>query len=358
MSEDLPPMSHLREVLSFVTGGTTSLPKLVSYSLERFAKVVDVKARMLGFCGVGPNNRVMVLHPMAPWSIGNIHVEGALRCGASVLPAGISLSKRTIGHLIREFRPDILCGGARNLARIVGELDPEILEIMVGDIKSVFTAGEKLAAEVRAKIEFQLQCSVRDFYGCAELDGLGVEGPEGAGLHLVPDYVYRLRHEEETRPLLAGTRGLLEVQREAGSPWHATGDIVEVLSSSAPPWGTAKISVIGRSILNVSFADGSSLTSTHLSFVKTELMLTDIQLVVFRHDERDVIEVLFVKDSLSTASQIDVVNKILESNIDFEDAVQAGCILDLSAREVESSEFFYQTERQKAPMLFVKETGQ
>lgn len=343
--------------LYFITGGTTGAPKLVAYSKERFAAVVETKRRMLDLCGIGPSSRVLVIHPMAPWAIGQVFFEGALLCGASVFPAGLTLLPSTLSNVIEAIRPNVLCAGARNLQRLLPSLSAGANDLLTQTVELVLSAGEPLTESVRADIERRLSCQVRDIYGCAELDALAVESQERTGFWLVPDFEYALCLDEKVHELSPGATGVLLARPHGSATWHRTGDRVSVIEEafSRSPWNTALIRLVGREGYRVKFCDGSAIGEEQLQLVKRSLSLEAIQLLVQRKASGDKVEVLYCSASEGTPSDDVVLHALLKHCTDFADAYQAGCIGRLAARRVKSTAEFIETERQKAPAIIVQE---
>lgn len=341
-----------------MTGGSTGLPKLVGYSREQFARVVEIKRKMLAGCGIGEPARVLVLHPMAPWAIGEVFCAGAIACGAKVFPAGLTLQPTTLAHILTQFAPNVICGGGRYLQRVLSVLPSEAVAPLRQDVHLVLTAGEKLTPEVREDLQEKLRCKVRDIYGCAELDALGIEDASSTNLRLVEDFEYRLRDGSQTTPLLLGARGVLEARPTNEGKWHSTGDIVTVKEAD-PDKETARGAVIeieGRIEMRVKFGDGSAIGEMQLNELKVSLGLSAIQLLVHRDNFEDSVEVLFVASSQFRFGSDEVIRGLLRHSVDFADAYQAGCICQLSARQVSSELEFRTTERLKAPTIMVLES--
>lgn len=343
--------------LHLLTGGTTGAPKLVEYIGNRFEQVVLTKQRMLSISGICHESRVLVIHPMAPWAIGQVFYEGALRCGASVMPAGLSLSISTLSVVIQQFRPNVVCAGARNLQRLLTKFSSETLNLLTQDVTLVLSAGELLTGDVRDSIENTLACKVRDVYGCAELDALGLEDENKSGFWLVPDLEYVIDTGTGTSTLSTGVNGVLLARSINSMNWHRTGDLVRVLDSSGiqSPWKTHLIQIIGRERLCVKFGDGSAVGEEQLLLVRQSLLLDAIQLVVTRKPSGDNVKVLYhalCKDEISNEQ---VINALLSQCTDFADAFGAGCIGSLTAAHVGSHLELNTTERGKTPSIIILE---
>lgn len=339
----------------YISGGTTGIPKTIEYTPERFAQSVRVKSRILHSCGVSAGSRILVMHPMAPWSIGQIFTDGALALGAKVMPIGITLRPTTLAHLIKTFDPTTICCGARNLLRVVADLGDEARDQLRRSLDLVLTAGEMLSDSVRMAIERDFSCVVRDIYGCAELDALGVELSLAGELDLVPDYNYRIRKDDVTRPAAPGISGVLEVEHPlAGGYWHSTNDVVLVVDrKDEQSWSAPRILIQGRTDIRAKFADGCAIGSEQLIQVQSELGLSAIQLLVDRSRDGERVKLLYSNATDAEISSERVCESLMQFSTDFADAVQAGCIRELSVLQVQDSDGFLETERGKRPIIVV-----
>lgn len=146
--------------LAFVTGGTSRAARLVEYDRARWQRSVQCKAAIFSAHAVGPANRVAVCHPFAPWAIGQVDVEGALACGASVFPFGLNITSPEIQDLMVRVRPTHLCGGARNLLWLSKALRERSVSLVLPSDGALFVAGEILAQGVREQCEADWQAPV------------------------------------------------------------------------------------------------------------------------------------------------------------------------------------------------------
>lgn len=311
---------------------------------------------MLVEAGIGPSSRVLVMHPMAPWSIGQVFFEGAATLGAQVFPVGLSLRAATLSRLLDDFAPTVICAGGRNLARVLQSLELRSQQELARCVELVLTAGELLEQDVRAELRRLLECDVRDIYGCAELDALAIEGASAGIMHLVPDYQYRLLVDGTTEALVVGRCGQLEVcDQQRGREWHNTGDQVMILAPecSDNPWGTPNIRIEGRTDLVVAFGDGCAVGQRQLLELTTTAGLSKAQLQVTRSPKGDsVVLMCSLGTGLSDAQAIE--RQFLDLCTDFADALQAGCIKAFTVRLADDSSDFWDTERSKTPDIVTR----
>lgn len=345
-------------MLSFITGGTSGPPKFVNYTRERWLRVVEVKAQMLAFAGVRASSRVLVMHPMAPWSIGQVFCEGAAALDAHVFPVGLSLRPTTLAHLLKDFEPTVICGGGRNLLRVLDSVDLESRKRLASSVDVALTAGEPLEDLVRLRLKQLLDCSLRDIYGCAEMDALAIEGTTEGVLNLVPEYQYRLARQNFSLGLPVGSRGELEVSDPRlgeSASWHNTTDQVLVVSPalSQNPWGTPSIRIEGRTDLTVTFGDGCAVGQRQLRELATTLGLERVQLQVARAQAGDSVGLVCSPGGqLRSTSAIE--GRFLDLCTDFADALGAGCISAFETRLAASAADYWDTERGKAPIIVIR----
>lgn len=312
---------------------------------------------MLAHCGIDGTSRVLVLHPMSPWAIGVVFSQAALLCGAQVLPAGITLQPQTLLNLCSAFRPTVICAGARNLLRVLDDFRKDDIAAKFGDVCLVITAGEPLAKDIRSLLEQRLQCYVRDIYGCAELDAIGVEDLGLRGHWLVPDLSFALERDGRKVQLSEGMTGILLGRHKGSKNWHRTGDVVTVLAcnDSTGPWGTPLIALMGREKIRVKFGDGSAIGEEQLQHVRHTLGVQEIQLIVTRSRRGDAVELLYLPSFGTFVPPEMAINALLAQCVDFADAWRAGCIRTLDARPVHHLTELAETERRKAPTIIVVE---
>jgi phenylacetate-coenzyme A ligase PaaK-like adenylate-forming protein len=347
--------------LNYISGGTTGTPKIISYSEERYLQSISVKSKILAKCGIGEASRVIVMHPMAPWAIGEVFTDGALSIGASVLPVGINLQTETLSQLLVLFKPTVICAAGRNLLRVLGALPAEVMVELQQAVSLVLTAGERLEEIVAQEISNKLSCTVRDIYGCAELDALGVAPASGDGLTLVPDYKYKIRIDGEVREPRPGLRGVLVVQHPTKvGVWHSTEDVVEVLTPDreSDEWDAPRIRILERADIRIKFLDGCAIGGAQLSAAQRSLGLQAVQLVVDRSGSSDRVTLLYLVPTNTAISPAQVQHALLSVCTDFSDALTAGCIEHFAAVPIYKSEDFYETDRGKIPLIFARDASQ
>ncbi len=295
---------------------------------------------------------------MAPWSIGQVFLEGAAALGAHVFPVGLSLRAATLSRLLDEFAPTVICAGGRNLARVLQSLEPGSQQGLTRSVELVLTAGESLEQDVRRELRHSLECNVRDVYGCAELDALAIEGASAGVMHLVPDYQYRLLVDGVAEALEVGRCGQLQVRdphRGGQGEWHNTRDQVTVLATecSDNPWGTPNIRIEGRTDLVVTFGDGCAFGQRQLLELAAAVGLAKAQLQVARSPNGDSVVLMCLLGTGQSDTQA-IEQRFLDLCTDFADALQAGCIEAFAVRLADDPSDFWDTERGKTPAIVTR----
>lgn len=174
----LPPTGEQGEIMFFSTG-TTGAPKLLRYSRLDLDRVADLCARFAALEGVTCASRVMVLLPMALWSVGKLTVEGHRRAGAHVFPVDLHGGIPAWQRMTSEIRPTVISSTPSVLAAWAPYYEQLPLEL-------VETTGEPLLVRERHLIEAKFGGRVHDAYGLTECV-VGVECAMRDGFHYWPD---------------------------------------------------------------------------------------------------------------------------------------------------------------------------
>jgi acyl-coenzyme A synthetase/AMP-(fatty) acid ligase len=342
--------------LTFITGGTSRTARLIEYNDARWQRSVRCKAAIFRSNGIDTSSRVAVCHPFAPWSIGQVHVEGALACGASVFPFGLSVNTPEIQDFLMAVQPSHLCGGARNLIRIAQALRKRSSAPSLPAGGALLVAGEMLTQVVRDQCEDEWQARVVNVYGMAEFDALGAELPGFNGVCLLDEFEFSLNVDDRFIELAEGAVGTLAVRGKGDTEWHNSGDIVEVLQSG-PLKGAFchSIVIVGRADVIVNFADGSAISEIQVLDMLSKLPeLRALQIQVFTPDERgEVIRVICVPNGPVTSFDFERVRDLVRNlNVDVADSFKAGVIRDCVIDIYPTERALVETARGKRPLAF------
>lgn len=344
-----------RGTLHFLTGGTTRQARLVACDEARWRHVVAVKAKLLRAHGVGPRHRVAVCHPFSPWSIGQVHVEGALSCGSDVYPFGLNAHSPEILHMLAAASPTHVCGGARyliRLARLAGEFG---LALHLPPGGKVFVAGEPLEPAVRDECAALWQAPVVDVYGMAEFDSLGVELGSAGNVALVDDFEYAIDsgNGQETAPT-AGRSGELWIRQRGESAWHATGDKVSIYGPCSTEGFSVEVKLEGRLDHAINFSDGSAISEAQVELLARQFSkeLRAFQVQVFRPPGGDVIRAVCIPRGNSLIVDFEAIRAgVINANVDVADSFDKGVIRDCIVDVYPSENVLVQTARGKRPLL-------
>lgn len=190
------------------TQGRSTLAPYTAHDLDVWAEVM---ARALGGAGASRRSTVHSAYGYGMFTGGMGVHHGALRLGATVLPASSGATDRQL-RLILDLQPDVLCC-TPSYAIYLGEslrstgISPDQLALRVG----VFGA-EPWTEEMREEIENLLGLRALNIYGVTELIGPGVacESPDSGGLmNIAEDHFYPEVVDESGRPLPEGQSGEL-----------------------------------------------------------------------------------------------------------------------------------------------------
>lgn len=355
------PQDRNQGSVTYLTGGTTGTPRGIRYSTSKWLRSVNIKRRLLRLHEVGSGSRFCILHPFAPWSIGQVYLEGALSCGADVFPIGINLRTPIVESLIRRVRPTHIAAGCRDLIRLGTELNQRGLDCTKIPVRKLFVAGELLTDEMRGRCEELWKATVVNVYGMSDFDALGMELDGFHGIGLVHDYSYGLRIKNRKRALSVGAIGELAILDPWKKKWFYSADIIKVLSSQhatrnsdLPTWF---ITVIGRTSLVAKFSDGATIHEAQvLEVLRSCPNLTAIQLIVKRSHLGDAVTVYCVAASHKRERSLkqSILQLLLDKNFELADSFASGGISNLTVKLVPEG-YLQKTPRGKTPLIFVEQ---
>lgn len=316
-----------------ITGGTTGIPKLVVHDEQKWLRAIETKSEYLGLNHVGKESRVLVCFPMAPWAIGPIFTSSAIQRGATVLPIGLCCTEQQVLGLIQEFRPNVLCGGARVLWRL-GNSAKGYLEAnagVAGENLKIFTAGELLMETIRLSLSQLWGAEVLDVYGSAEHDMVAGEFAPRKGFLLAPAYEYNLvSADKQILSPSPGMTGSLAIRRRGQVEWSLTPDRILVLEKATEVEGWSQnlpFKLLGRADLTASTPDGAVLTEGHVAEIASRIGASAIQVLVDQWKDRT--RMLFC--CVFQGDGLDVALETLEDEVkilsaDLGDSIKFGCL--------------------------------
>lgn len=355
------PVRSSRGSVTYITGGTTGNPRRIRYSPSKWFQSVNIKERLLKLHGVGDGSKFCILHPFAPWAIGQVYLEGALGCGADVFPLGINLRTSIVESLIRKIRPTHIAAGCRDLIRLGIELNRRGLACSTLPVRKLFVAGELLTDEMRGRCEELWKATIVNVYGMSDFDALGMELDGHSGIGLIQDYSYGLRIKTRRRPLSVGAIGELAILDPRKKKWFYSADLIEVLArqpaSEHPDSSIWFIKIIGRTSLAAKFSDGATIHETQvMEVLRSCTSLKAIQLVVKRSHLGDAVTLCCVTKSHQRERGLRqlILQTLLDKSVELADSFASGSISKLTVKFV-SERSLQRTPRGKTPLILMEQ---
>jgi phenylacetate-CoA ligase len=195
--------------------GSTGKPKPIFHTRTDWENIALLWARRLRAQGVRTGDIVQIAFAYTLFIVGFTSSEGAMKLGATVVPAGsgaVTPSERQL-QLMRDWRTTVVgCTGSYmlNLADVARsmQLDPE----RDFAVRVSFHTAEPLTEGMRAQIEEAWGCKAYDNYGSVETGAPTYECEEQHGLHVSEDaYIFEVIDPDTGEPLPDGQEGELVV---------------------------------------------------------------------------------------------------------------------------------------------------
>jgi phenylacetate-CoA ligase len=182
------PLSEIVEIHS--SSGTTGKPVVAGYTKKDLEIWGEVMARSLTMIGVTSQDVIQIAYGYGLFTGGLGFHYGALKIGATVVPASAGNTRRQI-TLMQDFGTTVLaCTPSYALylaeyARDEMGIDPSTLKLRVGSF-----GAEMWTEEMRREIERRFGIKAYNVYGLTEIIGPGVahECEEQKGLHIWEDH--------------------------------------------------------------------------------------------------------------------------------------------------------------------------
>ncbi len=222
--------------------GSTGKPKPIFHTRNDWENIARLWARRLRAQGVRPGDIVQVAFAYTLFIVGFTSSEGAMRLGATVVPAGsgaVTPSERQL-QLMRDWRASVVgCTGSymlnlADVARSLG-LDPR----KDFSVRVSFHTAEPLTEGMRTQIQEAWGCKAYDNYGSVETGAPTYECEEQQGLHVSEDaYLFEIIDPDTGEPLPDGKEGELVVTTltKEAAPFirYRIGDVTSVIPGPCP----------------------------------------------------------------------------------------------------------------------------
>jgi 2,3-dihydroxybenzoate-AMP ligase len=210
---ELPPLDPSEAALMLLSGGTTSLSKLIPRTHDDYVYNAKQCGRHAGF---GEDTVLMLLLPLGHnYNLASPGLMGALYHGGTVVlaPAG---DPETVFSLIERERVTVVPAAVPLISAWLNSDAPERHDH--SSLRVVQNGGARLAPELRARLRERLDCTPQEIYGTAEglismvrLDGDDEALLQSSGIPICDDDEIKVLGADE-RELADGESGELCVR--------------------------------------------------------------------------------------------------------------------------------------------------
>ncbi len=194
---EFPPFGEFQGDLPVVriqgSSGSTGKPKPILHTALDWDNITTFWARRLAAQSVGPGDLVQVAFTYALFIPGFTSTEGAMKLGATVIPAGsgaVTSSTRQI-EIARDWGSTVL-GATGTYALHLADVAERMGFNPAKDFKFrlMYHTGEPLTDATRQKIEERWKCRSYNNYGSVETGAPNWECAEQDGMHINEDAYY------------------------------------------------------------------------------------------------------------------------------------------------------------------------
>lgn len=216
---EFPPFGEFQGDLPSVriqgSSGSFGKPKPFFHTARDWDNITSLWARRLAVQGVGQGDLVQVAFTYAMFIPGFTSTEGAMKLGATVIPAGsgaVTPSQRHI-EIAREWGSTVL-GATGTYALHLADVAEEMGFNPARDFKFrlMYHTGEPLTEATRQKIQERWNCRSYNNYGSVETGAPAWECQEQAGMHINEDaYLFEVVDPQTGEVLPDGEEGALVV---------------------------------------------------------------------------------------------------------------------------------------------------
>ncbi|MDO9535347.1 MAG: AMP-binding protein [Bacillota bacterium] len=197
------------------SSGSTGFPKPIFHTARDWDIITNFWARRLAAQGVLQGDLVQIAFTYAPFIVGFTSTEGALKLGATIIPAGsgaVTPSERQVEIAHRWGTTVIGTTGAYalRLAEVAEEMGYDLKKDF--KIKAMFHTAESLTEEMRDRIEGKWGCKSYNNYGSVETGAPAWECREQNGMHINEDgYFFEVVDPVSKQSLPDGKEGALVI---------------------------------------------------------------------------------------------------------------------------------------------------
>jgi phenylacetate-CoA ligase len=201
------------------SSGTTGKPITGPYTKEDLEQWTDCMARGLWAQEVRPNGVFQNSYGMGLFTGGLGFLQGAMRIGCAVVPAGAGMTERQI-LLIQDFGSTAIGATPSYCMTIIEKAEKMGIDLRKTKLRTGHFGAEPWSVEMRNEIESRSGIHAYEHYGLTELMGPGVSFTcEYYNIHINEDHIYPEIVDPDTlQPLELGKEGefvLTSLQRRA-----------------------------------------------------------------------------------------------------------------------------------------------
>jgi len=322
----------------YFSSGTTGNPKTFFFSSEDIENVSNLCKRFSMLEGISPLDCVLIILPMALWSVGELTKMGHVKAGASIISVDLSSSAfKNINSLLNIIKPTVISSTPSILMKYIEQYDAP-------QVRIIETTGEKLTNEMRQKIESAFGGEVYDAYGLSEAV-IGVECEKHEGYHYWEDYtILEVINPKTNEVLKEGEMGEIVVTclKRNLMPIirYKTGDIGRITRQKCScGLDIPRIFIEGRKEFSIELSAGVSISLSSIKEVLNKIFGETPQSIEISITHKNGIDNLSFKIICNVLKNENLITKAIQSiSIDFLDLVR----LNLVEIEVELVKSFDQ----------------
>ena len=331
----------------YFSSGTTGKPKIFFFSIDDIENISNLCKRFSTIEGICALDRVLIILPMALWSVGELTKMGHLKTGASVIPVDLSSSAlENVNSLISLIKPTVISSTPSVLVEYIEKYNTPKVRI-------IETTGEKLTDETRKKIETAFQGEVYDAYGLSEAV-IGVECGKHNGYHYWEDYVIlEVINPDTNEEVKEGENGEIVVTclKRNLMPIirYKTGDLGRIERQKCScGLDTPKVFIEGRKESSIELSAGVSITYTQINNVFSRLFGNiPKKIEIFINHNKEVDQLYFKITCETYKNEENILQAIQNISIDFLDLIR------LNSIEIKTSLINHSPKRHKSTIKFI-----
>jgi phenylacetate-CoA ligase len=282
------------------SSGSTGKPTVVGYTKGDLSIFAEVVARSLCCAGAEPGMKLHNAYGYGLFTGGLGLHAGAELLGMAVVPVSGGMTDRQI-LLLRDFQSEVICCTPSYALTLADEIQRRKLSLNDFNLKYAILGAEPWTETVRQEVEAKLGVVATNIYGLSEIIGPGVsqeDYEERNGSHIWEDHFYpEIVHPETGEVLPEGESGVLVLTTltKTAMPLmrYWTNDICSLFYDADSKRTHIKMSAIQGRHDDMLIIRGVNLFHTQVEAVLQEVdgFSTNYQLIVFRKDRMDAVEV-------------------------------------------------------------------